>query len=159
MAPPTSLSWFIVYFTQTKIYKCLLSSVVLCYKKYFYKQTLLNFHLKSCFIKQFLIIFSFNVSVKSCIWCSGNRKAISHKNLNDVVSAQYGGDKKRNKQKTKKQIQRSFSSLGSRGCWFKGPHQILSVSWIFHHLSHFNIHQIDSFVPRILWSLYCYCKW
>ena len=29
---------------------------------------------------------------------------------------------------------------GGRGCWLKGPHQIPSVSWIFHHSLHFHIY-------------------
>ena len=29
---------------------------------------------------------------------------------------------------------------GSRECWFKGLHQILSVSWLFHHSSQFHIY-------------------
>ena len=28
---------------------------------------------------------------------------------------------------------------GGRGCWLKGLHQILSVSWMFHHSLHFHI--------------------
>ena len=48
---------------------------------------------------------------------------------------------------------------GGRGCCLKGPHQIPSVSWIFHHSLYFHIYQIVSFVPRILCPLYCSCKW
>ena len=48
---------------------------------------------------------------------------------------------------------------GGRGCWLKDPHQIPSVSWISHHSLHCHIHQIALFVPRISWSLYCYCEW
>ena len=48
---------------------------------------------------------------------------------------------------------------GGRGCWLKGPHQIPSVSWIYHHSLHFHIYQIASFVPGILCPLYCYYKW
>ena len=29
---------------------------------------------------------------------------------------------------------------GGRWCWFKGPHQIPSVSWILHHSLHFHIY-------------------
>ena len=48
---------------------------------------------------------------------------------------------------------------GGRGCWLKGPHQIPSVSWIYHHSLHFHIYQIASFAPGILCPLYCYYKW
>ena len=47
---------------------------------------------------------------------------------------------------------------GGRGCWLKGPHQIPSVSWIFHHSLHFHIYQIVSFVPGILCPVYYYFK-
>ena len=46
-----------------------------------------------------------------------------------------------------------------RGCCLKGPHQIPSVSWIFHHSLYFHIYQIVSFVPRILYPFYYSCKW
>ena len=48
---------------------------------------------------------------------------------------------------------------GGRGCWLKGPHQIPSVSWIFHHSLHFHIYQIASFASGILCPLYCYYEW
>ena len=48
---------------------------------------------------------------------------------------------------------------GSRGCWLKGPHQIPSVSWIYHHPLHFHIYHITSFAPVILCPLHCYYKW
>ena len=48
---------------------------------------------------------------------------------------------------------------GGRGCWLKGPHQIPSVSWIYHHSLYFHIYQIASFIPGILCPFYCYCKW
>ena len=46
-----------------------------------------------------------------------------------------------------------------RRCWLKGPHQIPSVNWIFHHSLHFHIYQIVSFTPGILCPLYCYYEW
>ena len=48
---------------------------------------------------------------------------------------------------------------GGRGCWLKGPHQIPSVSWIFHHSLHFHIYYIVLFAPGILCPLFCYYEW
>ena len=48
---------------------------------------------------------------------------------------------------------------GGRGYLFKGMRQISSVSWIFRHSLHLDIHQTAWFMPMISWSLYCYCKW
>ena len=41
----------------------------------------------------------------------------------------------------------------------KGPHQIPSVSWRYHHSLHFHIYQIALFVPGIQCPWYCNYKW
>ena len=48
---------------------------------------------------------------------------------------------------------------GGRGCWLMGPHQIPSVSWIFHHSLHFHIYYIISFLLGILCLLYYHYEW
>ena len=47
---------------------------------------------------------------------------------------------------------------GSRGSLLKGPHLILSVSWILHLSLHFHIHLIALDVPSHFCLFYCLCK-
>ena len=53
---------------------------------------------------------------------------------------------------------------GGRGCWLKGPHQMPSVSWMFHHSLHFHIYcviSIKNFVSIVLllWMIGEWNRW
>ena len=54
---------------------------------------------------------------------------------------------------------------GGRGWWLKGPHQIPSVSWIFHNSLHFHIYQIliwarnSLSIILLLWMMEGWDRW
>ena len=45
---------------------------------------------------------------------------------------------------------RGWCLAGGRGYWLKGPPQVPSVSWIYHHSLHLHIYQIVSFVRNAI---------